>query len=98
MPNAGVTRSPPTRIAAASSDEAPSGNDGNAVDAPLDGSITSSQSGEPSMEGRMRSRLVAVEIGHVRTSSSRLRSAACAAFRVAATVPVRIPSASPIAT
>ena len=39
----------------------------------------------------------AVEIGHVRTSSSRVRSAACAALRVAATVPVLIPSASPIA-
>ncbi len=39
----------------------------------------------------------AVEIGHVRTSSSRVRSAACAALRVAATVPVVIPSASPIA-
>ncbi len=39
----------------------------------------------------------AVELGHVRTSSRRLRSAACAALRVAATVPVAIPSASPIA-
>ena len=39
----------------------------------------------------------AVELGHVRTSSRRVRSAACAALRVAATVPVVIPSASPIA-
>ena len=39
----------------------------------------------------------AVELGRVRTSSMRVRSAACAALRVAATVPVVIPSASPIA-
>ena len=45
----------------------------------------------------LRSRLAAVEISHVRTSSSPLRSAVCAALRVAATVPVRIPSGSPIA-
>ena len=38
----------------------------------------------------------AVEIDHVRTSSSRVRSVVCAALRVEATVPVEIPSASPI--
>src|SRR5262245_38012534 len=38
-----------------------------------------------------------VEFAHVRTSSSCLRKAACAALRVADTVPVWIPSASPIA-
>jgi hypothetical protein len=40
----------------------------------------------------------AVKIDHVRASSRRLRRAAWAALRVAATVPVRIPSASPIAS
>ena len=38
-----------------------------------------------------------VEVGHVRASLSRVRSVAWAALRVAATVPVEIPSASAIA-
>src|SRR5262245_37829246 len=48
-----------------------------------------------SRENSIESR--AVEISHVRTSSSWLRSATRAALRVAATVPELIPSASLIA-
>ena len=58
---------------------------------------TSSQSAVPGRDRKEALEAAAVEIGHVRASSSRVRSAPCAALRVAATVPVVIPSASPIA-